>query len=334
MAGAEERLALIEVIERDGRVRQQCDVRRWPVTIGRALDADVVLDDPHVAARHACIAPDEVGRLWLEVGDTRNGVRVGRRTLAAGERLAIEAAPADTWHLGHTRVRVRLVGEPLAAERALVAPAGSGVTIAASLLLWALFLGERWIESDPDAGLPVWLPAVIGPPLAMVVWCAVWALASKLFQHRFEFAAHWALAARWLLALMVGSSVITQGAVALAWPGLFRLAGPYEAAVLACGIFLHARLVLASHARTLAVSVVAAYAVGAAVLVALNHQREQPWVGPLYMHVLPLPHWRVARPQAPEAFVERARSLKATLDARARAEPDEADTPVIDSEPE
>jgi hypothetical protein len=66
------------------------------------------------------------------------------------------------------------------------------------------------------------------------------------------------------------------------------------------------------------------------VLVALNHQREQPWIGPLYMHVLPQPHWRVARPQAPEAFVEKARGLRATLDARARAEPDESSTPVVD----
>jgi hypothetical protein len=334
MAGGEERLALIEVIERDGRVRQQYDVRRWPVAIGRSLESDVVLDDPHVAARHARIAPDEVGRLWLEVGDTRNGVRVGRRTLAAGERLALEAAPSDAWHLGHTRLRVRLAGEPALPERPLVAPAGVGITLVASVLLWLLFLAERWIETDPDAGLNVWLPVVIGPPLAMVVWCAVWALASKLFQHRFEFAAHWALAVRWLLVLMLGSTLITQGAAALALPGLFRLAGPYEAAALAVGVFLHARLVLASQARALAVSILAAYGIGAAVLVALNHQREQPWVGPLYMHALPLAHWRVARPEAPDAFTARARDLKATLDARARAEPDEADTPVIDTEPE
>jgi hypothetical protein len=116
----------------------------------------------------------------------------------------------------------------------------------------------------------------------------------------------------------------------LAWPGLFRLAGPFEAAVLAAGVFLHARLVLPGHTRALAMSVATAYGVGAAVLVALNVQREQPWVGPLYMHVLPPAHWRVDRPQSPQAFVEKARGLKAGLDARARAEPDEADTPVLD----
>jgi hypothetical protein len=331
MAGAEERLALIEVIERDGRVRQQVGVHHWPLTIGRALDADLVLDDPHVAAQHARIVPDEAGRLWLEAGDTRNGVRIGRHTLAAGQRIPLDAA-GDTWQLGHSRLRVRTPGEPLAPERPLVAPAGLGVTLLASVTLWALLIGEHWIDTDPDAGLTVWLPVVLGPPLALVLWCSAWALASKLFQHRFEFGAHWALAARWLLALMLGSIVLAQGAAALAWPGLFRLAGPYEAATLALGIYLHARLVLTSHQRVLALSLGAAYGVGAAVLVALNHQREQPWIGPLYMHVLPQPHWRVARPQTPDAFVEKARSLRATLEARARSEPHEADTPVVDND--
>jgi hypothetical protein len=330
MAGADERLALIEVVERDGRVRQQLPVTRWPVTIGRALECDLVLDDPHVAARHAVLAPDAEGRLWLEVGDTRNGLRLGRRALKAGQRVALDTAMNELWQLGHTRLRVRRAGEPLAAERPMVAPAGAWTTVLASLLLWGLILGEHWVETDPDAGLNVWLPVIVGPPVAMVLWCAAWALASKLFQHRFEFAAHWALAARWLLAMLLGSGVVMQAAAALAWPGLFRLAGPLEAAVLAAGLFLHARRVLPSRSRVLAGAVGAAFIAGGAVLVALNHQREQPWIGPLYMYVLPQPHWRVARPQAPEAFVDRARGLRATLDARARAEPDEGSTPAID----
>jgi hypothetical protein len=237
MAGAEERLALIEVVERDGRVRQQLAVTRWPVTIGRALECDLVLDDPHVAARHAVLAPDAEGRLWLEVGDTRNGLRVGRRLLGAGRRVAVDALPGEPWQLGHTRLRLRRAGEPLAPERPMVAPAGAWGTVAASLLLWALILGEHWIETDPDAGLNVWLPVIVGPPVVMVLWCAAWALASKLFQHRFEFAAHWALAVRWLLAMLLGSAVVTQSAAALAWPGLFRLAGPLEAATLAVASF-------------------------------------------------------------------------------------------------
>ncbi|HWH73714.1 MAG TPA: FHA domain-containing protein, partial [Methylibium sp.] len=46
-------LAMVELLDRDGSVAHRIPVRRWPVTIGRAIDCDVVLDDPHVAAHHA-----------------------------------------------------------------------------------------------------------------------------------------------------------------------------------------------------------------------------------------------------------------------------------------
>ena len=72
----EERLALIELLGRDARVQRTQDVRAWPLTLGRALDNTVVLDDPHVAARHATLAPDADGRLLLQVGDTVNGLRL------------------------------------------------------------------------------------------------------------------------------------------------------------------------------------------------------------------------------------------------------------------
>ena len=37
---------LIEVLDRDGQVRQSFPVAQWPLRVGRALDNDVVLSDP------------------------------------------------------------------------------------------------------------------------------------------------------------------------------------------------------------------------------------------------------------------------------------------------
>ena len=50
-----ETLALIETLDRDGQPRQILRVSQWPVRIGRAIDCDLVLDDPHVAAHHAAL---------------------------------------------------------------------------------------------------------------------------------------------------------------------------------------------------------------------------------------------------------------------------------------
>ena len=49
------RLAVVEILDRDGHTRQLVPVSHWPVTIGRAIECDVVLDDPHVAAQHATL---------------------------------------------------------------------------------------------------------------------------------------------------------------------------------------------------------------------------------------------------------------------------------------
>ena len=79
-APAARRLALLEVIGRDGRVLRSVDVQRWPLTLGRSLAADVVLDDPFVAPLHATLHAEgngPAGGLTLEVGDTDNGVLQG-----------------------------------------------------------------------------------------------------------------------------------------------------------------------------------------------------------------------------------------------------------------
>ena len=81
------RLAVVEILDRDGHTRQLVPVWHWPVTIGRAIECDVVLDDPHVAARHATLA-DEDGQLQLQVGDTINGAQVGNTLVPRRSTIA------------------------------------------------------------------------------------------------------------------------------------------------------------------------------------------------------------------------------------------------------
>ena len=76
-------LAVIDIQERDGHYRQRHEVQRWPVSIGRGLDNDIVLDDPHVAARHLDLR-EEDGQVRFTVGETRNGVRIDGEAHAAG----------------------------------------------------------------------------------------------------------------------------------------------------------------------------------------------------------------------------------------------------------
>ncbi|KAB2872882.1 MAG: FHA domain-containing protein, partial [Burkholderiaceae bacterium] len=89
------RLAQAEVVDAGGQGVRLIDVHAWPLAIGRALDNDIVLPDPHVAAHHATLAPGDDGRLRLQVGESRNGVRIEhgrtRAQLRAGEQAALPA---------------------------------------------------------------------------------------------------------------------------------------------------------------------------------------------------------------------------------------------------
>lgn len=329
------RVALIEVFDRDGRLVRQHDVAAWPLSIGRGLECDLVIDDPHVAARHATIAPDDEGRLWLAAGPSANGVRIGRRKLAEGARVPAEEA-AGGWQIGLTRLKLRLPGEVLAPEQLLDGAAGRRRTlghVGHGLALWALLLGEHWVQLDPGSKPSDWISVVFAPPLALALWSALWALASKLFRHRFDFEPHWSLAVRFAFWLTLAGTVLPQLAAALAWPALFRLIEPLMAVGAAAWLVQHATLVLPQRRRTLTAMAGGMLLAAGAVGMTLRHQNEAPLVGPLYMSVLPQPGLRIAHPQAPERLVESVNDLRGKLDARTHDDAEEAaDTEADDPE--
>lgn len=293
------RLALLEVIGRDGRVAQTLDVRRWPLTLGRSLAADVVLDDPHVAPLHATLRSGSDGRLTLDVGDTANGVREGRVVHARGTPVPVPAGGA-TWQIGGLTLRLRTPDETLPAEQPLPAD-GRRVALpmaGAALALAALALINHWQSLDPGAELMDWLPLVGGLPMVLGVWAGLWATASKLFQHRFEFGAHLRLALPWLLAIEAADFFVPPLAAALDVPLLWRLVTPLQLAMGVWLVYRHLSLVLPQARRAVATFVGAAAVAGAAVAVTSTWRSVDRWSRPPYMSTLPMPAtlWRTPEP--------------------------------------
>ncbi|GCL62465.1 FHA domain-containing protein [Pseudaquabacterium pictum] len=240
----EDRRALIELLDRDGRARRTLDVHAWPVTLGRALDNTWVLDDPHVAPHHATLALGEDGLPQLLVGDSRNGVQIGRRVLRAGEQLALPAAGAVLL-IGGQRLRLRLAGAPVAAEYPLARPLVAGTALWAMLAAWVLAqVAHRWVQLDPGADLVEWLPWLLGLPTGLAVWCGLWALGSKLFRHGFEFSSHAAIALAWLLVYELLDQLMPFSAAAFDAPWLWQAYHQW-------GLPLLAMLVVRSHLRQL-----------------------------------------------------------------------------------
>ena len=117
--------ALLEVIDRDGLVRQAWRIDRWPVSIGRALDNTVVLSDPHVAAHHATIDVVPAGdgapaAIVVAARETKNGLVVGKERLGSGTSKQVSDDGRDLeLHIGRSELRLRLPGHALAAEQVL-----------------------------------------------------------------------------------------------------------------------------------------------------------------------------------------------------------------------
>jgi len=316
----EERQALIELLDRDGSVRARHPVARWPVDLGRALDCDVVLDDPHVAAHHARLAPDGEGRLAVTALASMNGVVVGRRRLGAGESAEV---PGDgVLRLGQTYLRLRRPGEALAPERPLAARARRALAVDAALVAAVVLVagGVEWLDRDRGSRLSSIASDLLAGGVLLLAWSGAWGLAAKLFLHRFSFRPHLRLALGFLLA-WTGVDFLMHGlAFSLSWSLPSRLAGWAQAACALALVRLHLGLVLPQHRRALSRSAVALFAAAMAISMAYTWQQSDRVLEELYSATLGPPALRLRRPVPPATLLDEVRGLREGLDRHAQEE--------------
>jgi hypothetical protein len=307
--------AVVEVLDRDGKARLTLPVRRWPVTVGRAVTCDIVLDDPYVAAQHATVSEIDGGGLQLVVGETVNGVLLKKARVAAGER--IELAAGDVVQVGGTRLRIRRAGDALPPERRWV-PEASG-SVRTVLLLGLLFsawnAGELWLRDDPGGRATDYLPLLVGGPVVVGIWSAFWSVGSKLVRHRFDFWSHARLALLGMIAIGVTGLALPIFAFTSGWAWPSRIAPMVATAIGWSVIGAHIGRILPGRPRVLAGVMASLFVVGLG-LYAIHHYETQERVfSELYVATLAPPALRLA-PTVPTArFVDEAKALKAALEA-------------------
>ncbi len=333
--------AVVELLDREGHdgqdapVRQSVPVAAWPLRIGRALDNDLVLSDPHVAPQHLRIDATEDG-LRLSVGETRNGVQLGALRLAAGtQHLLPSGGPAIELTLGRTHLRLRLPGQVLADERPLAAAEprrrhATQMLIAGALLLCGL-LFNAWLDSDPDGWWRAAASVAVGAVVAAAVWCGLWALLSKTFTRRGRFGWHLRVFLIAGCVLLVVGLVPNLLAYSLSWPWLgdFGFIATYAVG----GVAFYCHLLAVEPARPRLMRWVAVAGVVAAVALSLwqNQQRSDRYGDELYMSHLFPPALRVAKPVSTDQFMSGVAALQARLDKKAK-EPTSGDEGGSDDE--
>lgn len=213
---------LVEVLAEHGDVllRQRIAGAGAQLRIGRSLGCDIPLDDPFAAPEHCLLTLQEDGRVLVQDLGSRNGTHLGGSRIGAGQGRTISGGELL---IGSTRVRVRTVGEPLAAERLferdLLQHHRNPIAIAGVLLclLFAAFMA--WIRSPGQVGQSVVI-AVLLALAALGIWAGAWALVSRLSVGGWQLRVHLALAAVCLALWGWGYWLYTLGAFALQWPYL------------------------------------------------------------------------------------------------------------------
>jgi hypothetical protein len=190
---------ILEQLDHRGRVVHRLRLGDSPVSVGRAYDNDVIVDDPYVDPHHLRIEPGPDGRLEFRDLDSRNGTwehalnwRMGSAPLKSGMELRI----------GRTVLRFAAIDQPV--PRALADHARVGgleflldPKAAVSLIGLALLAGglDAFLGATDGFTLVQFLTPGLAGLVAAAIWAGGWAFANRLVVHRFRFLAHLAWAA-------------------------------------------------------------------------------------------------------------------------------------------
>jgi len=319
-------IALLEVLDRDGHVRQALPISAWPVRVGRALDNDLVLDDAHIAAHHLSIDADDSGT-FVQVGDTLNGVRADRRHFNAGERLVV-GPHALRLDVGDSHLCLRLAEHALAPELPLRTPRGVWhnlwPSLAAGVVVLAALLFSTWLDTDPDDFVRSLGGMLTGALAAGLAWCAAWALLSKVFTRRSHFFWHVRVLLLGFLTLQLAGAAAHLLGFALSWPWISDFAFVLSYAIAAALLYFHVLGLEPRRRARLQGIAVGMFFLATGLSLWFNHEGRDQFGDELYMNHLFPPAVRLARPVDTANFVKDLAPLQQVLDEKAK-KPDSGD---------
>ena len=317
---------VLEVVDRDGQVRQAHRITAWPLRIGRALDNDVSLSDPHIAPHHLQIDMAESG-LQLRALDTWNGVQIGGKRLRGGEQQALNDDATQPIELiaGRTRLRLRRPGERLAPELPLAAAATRtrrfGPTLLAGAAVIAALSFNTWLDSDPDTFVRSLGAMALTASVSAAIWCGLWALLSKTFTRQTHIGWHIKVFLIASFAWLVADAVPDLLSFSLSWPGAGDFGFIAGYAVGAAALYFHLLAVEPAKPRLLRGVALLAFLTGVSLSLWFNQQRTDRVGAELYMSHLFPPALRLAKPVPVDRFVDGLAGLQARLDRKAKEAP-------------
>lgn len=314
-----EEVIWIEVLARQREVvaRQRVDGRA--VTIGRAYDNDIVLDDPHVAPHHLRLWRAEDGHWSAQDLGSLNGTWV-----AGVRRDGILLDSAATLQIGQTGIRLRSSAHAVPPEQPLRRAMPYGwLALACLVALLGLVLLQLWLNETGEPKLIAYLVPPLELSVAIAVWTALWSVLSRIFTGRAQYSRHLLIASAGLLALVAYEPLVQIGAFALSAPTLAAYDFIAIWLVLAAVCFAHQRAIgrarLALKATLMLL--LAGLGIGIHILGTMDARSRTNQPSTALLEALEPPSLRLTAPQPQRDFFDAAASLKTALEQSRAQDP-------------
>jgi len=323
-------IVIVETLGSHGRVQTRDRVTltegKRHVTIGRSPRADVILDDAYAAVLHVAVEVTPEGTILASDLGSVNGIGVAGRRYKDARQLPV---PNGLLQIGRTRLRVRILSEALAPERAdhaAIAPdrgSPSWAAAAGGIVCAAYVAYSAWLEAPRDVATTV-VVAFIPALLIAGAWISLWALLSRVMQSEWRWVWHSAI-----LFSVIAAYVLSVNLLDIAWY-VFSLprweSRDAVAGATAFAVALHWHLTHASglsRRRSVLIAILLPAAVTGAGLWIQSRMQERDvnHIG-ISEQVYP-PVLRVRKGGNLNEYFERAAQLQARADSRRRAIPDD-----------
>ncbi|MEO8449216.1 MAG: FHA domain-containing protein [Gemmatimonadota bacterium] len=199
---------ILEVVDGRGRVLHRHRLAALPVTVGRAYDCDVILDDPYVDPRHLTIGVDQDAWYAEDNGSAngtwRGGARLERIPIVSGIEIRAGRTTLrflDPTHPVPAALADRRGGSP--ASRSFADPTTGLLIVAAAMTAYGLSMFLDSTTSLKPAGVASSIVAML---LIASLWAGAWALATRMAAGRLRFVSHLAWASVFIVAFIAANS--------------------------------------------------------------------------------------------------------------------------------
>jgi hypothetical protein len=305
-----ETLAVVEVLGRRGEVLYRERIHRFPAVVGRAFDADVIVDDEFVAAHHLRIDEAEAGNFLLTGLDVDNAFSVIGCSGDNSQGSAVTLVPGSTIRFGHSQIRLWRPDSRVPAKAGAFSASERNGLRAAFMVMLAVLVSaaEAWSIATGvgrDGVVGFWIFVIL---LIILGWSGVWWVCGRQSKDGTSFLAHVDIAATSVLFAFVGCYILESLVFAF---GLYdRLPVSPTAfmlwAALSYAVWRHLRLI--SRMKSWALGAIACICVSllTAANIYIDAEEKRAKIGELSLPSMMRPPWmRVVEGVSPEAFLDK-----------------------------